>query len=324
MNPPFHISAEHETPHGTHCLAQWRFGAAEAPPAQAIAIPLRVLSGPDTQTWLSETPVRRRRIAGVECVDNGEVLLARLHLDDPADGDWQALAAKAYRHIATFQAASDYPALLRVWNFMAGITDGEGDHERYRRFALGRYEAWELARGVEARLPAATAIGTHARGLQLVWLAARQGGIQIENPRQTSAFRYPREYGPRSPSFSRATLHHRRGGDHLYVSGTASIVGHRSLHAGDVLEQLDEIHRNLSVLAAEAGRRAGHAQAMVAQALTVYVRHARDAARVAQRVRERFGTAVPLWVLEGDVCRRELLVEIEALYGTASAAAAAA
>ncbi|MDT0497888.1 hypothetical protein RM530_11015 [Algiphilus sp. W345] len=322
MNPPFHISAAPETPCGAYCLAQWRFGADEVRSPHVIAVPLRVLSGPDTQTWLSDTPVRRRHVAGIECADNSEVLLARLNLDDPPDGDWRALAAEAYRRIAAFQAGSDYPALLRVWNFMAGITEGAGDNERYRRFALGRYEAWELAQGIEARLPAATAIGTHARGLQLVWLASRRRGLQVENPRQTSAFRYPREYGPRSPSFSRATLHRSRGGDRLYVSGTASIVGHRSLHAGDVLEQLDEIHRNLSVLAAEAARRAGHAEAMVAKALTVYVRRAADAARVAQRVRERFGEAVPLWVLEGEVCRRELLVEIEALYGAASAGGA--
>jgi hypothetical protein len=60
----------------------------------------------------------------------------------------------------------------------------------------------------EAALPAATCIGRFdgVRRLQVYWLAAREAGLPLENPRQVSAFRYPRQYGPQSPSFSRALL----------------------------------------------------------------------------------------------------------------------
>ena len=122
-------------------------------------------------------------------------------------------------------------------------------------FCAGRHQALvaELTE-FETHLPAACAIGTDEPGLRLYALAGRTAGIQIENPRQTSAFHYPRQYGPRSPSFSRAVLkaweerHH-----HLYISGTASIVGHASQHV-DLMAQLDETLFNLRALLAQANR----------------------------------------------------------------------
>src|SRR3546814_12443298 len=86
------------------------------------------------------------------------------------------------------------------------ITFGDGDAERYREFCVGR------ARGLgdfdTHALPAATAIGRcdDARVVQVYWLAARTPGMPVENPRQVSAYRYPRQYGPQQPSFARAML----------------------------------------------------------------------------------------------------------------------
>jgi chorismate lyase/3-hydroxybenzoate synthase len=90
---------------------------------------------------------------------------------------------------------------------MDAITEGHGDDERYRRFCVGR------ARGigrdlVPGELPAATAIGhpRHGGRFQLYWLAARNAGTPLENPRQTQAWRYPRQYGPAGTGFARAML----------------------------------------------------------------------------------------------------------------------
>src|SRR3546814_8116900 len=47
------------------------------------------------------------------------------------------------------------------------------------------------------------------------------------------------------PSFSRATLIGDGANARLLVSGTASVVGHESLHAGDLTAQLDETMANL-------------------------------------------------------------------------------
>ena len=78
--------------------------------------------------------------------------------------------------------------------------------------------------------------------------------MQIENPRQLSASLYPPRYGLRSPMFARAALVPNGRGAQLLVSGTASIVGHESLHIGDPERQLEETARNFEALVETAMR----------------------------------------------------------------------
>ena len=148
-------------------------------------------------------------------------------------------------------------------------------------------------------------------GLRLYALAGREAGEQIENPRQISAFHYPPEYSPRSPSFSRAVLSRSGDGEcRLYISGTASVVGHASRHS-DLIAQLDETLVNLAALLAEAGRRA--ATPLQPALLRVYVRPDYDPAPLRERINQAFGRAAPMMFLQADICRQELLIEIEGL-----------
>ena len=140
--------------------------------------------------------------------------------------------------------------------------------------------------------------------------------MNIENPRQVSAYRYPRRYGPRSPSFARATaVAGPDGSTLLMISGTASVVGHRTLHEGDVDAQLEEVIRNLETLLSESASqlgRPGLAEFDEASLLRVYLRHAEDWPAIERRLRQRW-PGVHLAGLRGDVCRADLLVEIEAV-----------
>jgi chorismate lyase/3-hydroxybenzoate synthase len=203
-------------------------------------------------------------------------------------------------------AGSGYPALLRIWHYFDRVTAGEGDDERYQRFCVGRHRAL-AAPDFERRLPAATVIGSAVPGLFLYGFASKTPGMQVENPRQVSAFRYPREYGLRSPSFSRAT----RYADHLFVSGTAAIVGHQTQHPHALLPQAEAMLDNLQALLANAG---GDATAWKPQALRLYLGGIDDVAPVSACLRERLGDELPLIVVQGEVCRRELRVEIEGVF----------
>jgi chorismate lyase/3-hydroxybenzoate synthase len=100
----------------------------------------------------------------------------------------------------------------------------------------------------------------------------------------------------------------------LLVSGTASVLGHASMHGG-VLAQLAETLTNLETLVARAAQRLGRPTTLGADTLLrVYVRHPSDAPRILTRLIERFGNQVPFLLLHGDICRRPLLVEIEAVH----------
>ena len=92
-----------------------------------------------------------------------------------------------------------------------------------------------------------SAASTARARLQVYWLAARTPGTPLENPRQVSAYRYPRQYGPQPPSFARAMLPASPAMP-LLLSGTAAVVGHESRHAESVAAQLDETLLNFDSL----------------------------------------------------------------------------
>jgi chorismate lyase/3-hydroxybenzoate synthase len=302
-------------------LACIEYGTRTAPaPApdepRRLALALPPLGARRVELWRTPAPVEIGS-SGAFGYARGEDILFGQWQGAEAGTDFEALTREAYAAIHGFIAAQGYPELIRIWNYFPRITGRDGDIERYRAFCLGRFEAIEGIPDFEQHLPAATAIGTGAAGFAVFFIAARSPGQQIENPRQVSAFRYPEQYSPRSPSFSRATLSRLGGGVQLHVSGTASIVGHESRHAGDVEAQLDEVLRNLQALMAAAGT---HEPSLSGRGLTdlaalkVYVRRPEDQPGVAALLEARLAPLPPVLYLRGDVCRDELDVEIEAVY----------
>jgi len=307
---------------GDRLLAAFGFGAG-APrldDPRWLRVPLQPLGGgtAPVEAWISQAPVRHGRDAGLAWASDGQLLFGALELEEGGDGI-HATAQRAYARIRAFLAASPCPHLLRMWNYLDAITEGEGDAERYRQFCVGRAAGLGIGAGDgDCRLPAATAIGRcdGRRVLQVYWLAAREPGLAVENPRQLSAYRYPRQYGPQPPSFARAMLP-AGAGLPLLISGTAAIVGHASLHPGRVQAQVDETLANLQALVDAARVHApGLPPALGAGSLLkVYVRQASDAAAVAERLARQLPPALPRLLLHAQVCRRELLVEIDGLHG---------
>lgn len=302
-----------DTEPGPQTLALVRYDNTQATDARIVNVPLSLLSAPYAEHWVSDLPVEHGHADGFSYAHNSRVLLAQVRIDESELHDLATSARKLYLRIGAFLQAHGYPHCLRTWNYFHDIHRGEGDRERYRQFVAGRYEAL-VSPQFERQLPAATAIGAHHPGLLVYFLAAREPGTQIENPRQTSAFRYPSEYGPRSPSFSRATLMQADGSAQLLVSGTASIVGHATRHIGDAAAQLDEIVQNLRALLEQARAQSQLSGQWHAQALKLYVRDPAQALGLEARLRAALGDDVPLICLHGDICRRDLLVEIEGIY----------
>ena len=223
---------------------------------------------------------------------------------DETRGGIEAACTHAYDSLLTHLAGSPERHLLRVWNYLDAINAGEGDAERYRRFCSAR--AHSMAEHGLERFPAATAIGHRAAPgrLQVYALSAAADGRALENPRQVSAWEYPRQYGPTAPSFARAMLLPQGG---LAISGTAAVIGHASHHVEDVTAQVDEAVANLRALLERAALPAFDALSP----LKVYVRHPEDAEAVGTALARHLDASVPRILLQGDICRTELLVEID-------------
>ncbi len=212
------------------------------------------------------------------------------------------------------------PHLWRVWHYLPAInaTDPDTGIERYRLFNQGRAAAFGAAdRPAGPSAPAACALGSPTDATaRLVFLASDSPAIGIENPRQVSAWNYPRQYGRKSPLFARASIARGRRHDWLFISGTASITGHATRHHGDVRAQTEETLSNLQAVLDEANAcRPSGCRAFDWEPTThlrVYLRHPEDLATVRARLDRRLASLTRRVFLQADICREDLLVEIEA------------
>lgn len=281
-----------------------------------IAVPVEPLGPALVEVWRSSEPVVRGAQGGISFSRNDGALVGHLRIAEQDYENLDAATCDAYRRIYACARAQGYPYPLRIWNFFRAINRYEGELERYQAFCLGRHRALEMPMARSLLLPAASAIGTYSGGLQIYFLAAREAGEQVENPRQVSAFRYPPHYSPKSPSFSRAVVKRWGAVTHCYISGTASIVGHETRHTSDTLAQLDETLNNLESLLRHAADRHSLPIHSVRElsALKVYVRDSADRNAIAARIRAALGAELPVLLLRGDICRADLRLEIEGLY----------
>jgi chorismate lyase/3-hydroxybenzoate synthase len=289
-------------------LAVFGFGhrGAATPDPRWLRVPLEPLQdAAPVEVWQVDAPVSSGHHGALQWSAGGGWLFAAIDVDEREHGGPERAAAHAYACLCAFLRSRPERHVLRVWNYQAAINQGEGDAERYKLFCGGR------AQGMGAFFadvfPAASALGHHDQPhqLQVYLLACDQAGTSMENPRQVSAWRYPRQYGPASPRFARATI--LPAHDALAISGTAAVVGHSSAHQDDLLAQTEEILVNLDSLLASTHMPAGFD---AHSPLKVYVRHAEDAAPVHALLEQRL-PGVPLLMLQADICRRELLVEVD-------------
>jgi chorismate lyase/3-hydroxybenzoate synthase len=297
-------------------------GGAAVPAIDVAAAPLGE-AATLFEVWRSTGPLKDGVDGRVRHRANESVLFGSVQVEEgeapaqcPQGTPLKWATALAYAEVFRCLEARGFPYLWRVWNYLPEINRETAGMERYRQFNLARQQAFSAAgRDVASHVPAACALGTAADSpLVVYFLAARRAGLPIENPRQVAAYRYPREYGPASPTFSRATLSSGASGATLLVSGTSSIVGHRTVHAGDVVAQTRETLANIRALLSEASRRAAGVKFALEQlAYKVYLRYEKDLRACAGELRRVLGPEVPIVYLRADVCRAELLVEIEAV-----------
>jgi chorismate lyase / 3-hydroxybenzoate synthase len=298
-----------------NALARFDFAPGDPSP---MCIPCPPLPGSAAQeSWFAGEVIESADTRGAAWAHAMHYALVAISVDE-IDGNIEQAAQTAYERLITCVRPSAHPYLLRIWNYFGHINDGDGDGERYRRFCVGR------ARGVDGMFndppPAATAIGSHdphsPPHLQVIALCARRPAVALENPRQTPAWRYPREFGPVSPGFSRGALVDTdTDRPRLLASGTASIVGHVSQHVGDVAAQLRESLANLGSLLAEGEKKCGRVFPLEnCEILRVYLRKDTDLVRIQAIVAESGLPTDRVIYLRGDVCRRELDVEIEGVF----------
>ena len=227
------------------------------------------------------------------------------------------------------EAGVRWEHVVRTWLYLGDIVGHEGATQRYKELNRARTDFFRdihfgnnhVAAGVGHPIyPASTGIGTDGSGVLMSCIALATPRkdvclVPLENPRQTSAFDYAACYSQDSPKFARAMAVVAGSTATIFISGTASITDSASRHADDVEAQTHQTLDNIAALIS-ADNFARHGLSGLGATLAeltqvrVYIKRQSDYEKVRAVCEARLGELPTIYAV-ADVCRPELLVEIE-------------
>jgi chorismate lyase/3-hydroxybenzoate synthase len=240
------------------------------------------------------------------------------NVPDLSPADFERHTRQAYESLAEQLKAIKRHA-VRFWNHVPFITEpADADRDNYMVFNAGRYAAFATWLGgpsaFEQHVATASATGHWGRDLLIHCLAADVPGMGVNNPRQVAPYHYSQRFGPLPPCFARATkLPHPPG--LLLVGGTASVRGEDSVHVDHLTAQLRETFVNMAVLVGAAADRKPRERILLSAfiELRAYYPDRAHAAEIQNAISAAFPGLRRLELFHADLCRAELLVEIEGL-----------
>lgn len=239
-------------------------------------------------------------------------------------------SAEVFRRVKAILDAegAEIHDIIRQWNYIERIVDFDGELQHYQGFNDARtlfYNATDWLYGY----PAATGIGTQVGGIMVEFNAlkpmAEVLNIPLDNSLQIAAHAYSPDVliGAEdkavteltTPKFERGRALISDRSALVYISGTAAIRGEKSLVDSDILSQIRVTMENIEFLVSgdnicRAGGCRPNAPKPQYRLLRVYIKNSDDMP-VAQQYMNNHYPYVPTSYLLADVCRDELLVEIE-------------
>lgn len=282
-----------------------------------VSLQLQPLDRPGLfEAWWYQGDVSCTRSGNARVAECADYAVIIVEMDPVSAEGMREQSREAYLSLLQATKASKHTRLVKIWNYFGEINFGEDDSEKYRQFSIGRAEVFEELGVNDEDAPTGTAIGTKdGSGLKLIALASNHAFCPVENPRQMSAFNYPRMYGPSSPKFSRGGFVSLDSHKLFLISGTASVVGHESNFPYDTPLQTTETFKNLAYLC-DAISKLDHNDIQFElddqSILRVYLRDPADYPLAVERIEQHFGIShEQVAYLHGIVCRRELMIEID-------------
>ena len=218
--------------------------------------------------------------------------------------------------------------LVRQWNYIGDILKIKHGFQNYQVFNEVRSEVYQKYRTIHG-YPAATGIGMRLDGVSLDFCAVMANDYvmikPIDNPNQVNAYEYGQDVlkgvagkgksVKHPPQFERALLMKGKKRSTLFISGTASIIGQDIIGIEDIEKQTVVTLDNISKLTDQKRIRQ-----MIPDfdkewgkyiLLRVYVKNQIDFEKV-KAICKEYLPEVPSIFIESDICRDNLLVEIEA------------
>lgn len=212
-------------------------------------------------------------------------------------------------------------SIIRQWNYIEGINGFDGNNSHYQDFnnVRSKFYGNEFEQG---GYPAATGIGMNEGGIIIEFIALRSDQAKtnpVNNPLQIAPHQYSKKIlvgenrsNKTTPKFERARYLELSNKIMLFISGTASIKGEKTVGIGDPAEQAEVTIQNIKQLYSSAAlkqagisetiQKIGHAR--------IYIKDKNDFTVIKKVFEIHYGD-LPVVYIQADICRPDLLVEIE-------------
>lgn len=232
----------------------------------------------------------------------------------------------AFKDMKNLLALATLPldSVVRQWNYIENILGHDQGKQRYQEFNNVRSEYYETHFN-ETGFPAATGIGMEHGGIIIEFAAIDAPGVvslPVNNPEQVAAHAYSKSVLAGAdhlvklpPKFERARYLELFDRKQIFISGTASIRGEKTEGVGNPEEQTRLTIENIQQLYSDNSLKIlsdntfhpkfGHAR--------IYLKNRQDYSVVRKTFRRSFGN-LPVVYLIADICRNDLLVEIEGIF----------
>lgn len=216
--------------------------------------------------------------------------------------------------------------IVRQWNYIGNITDFENGNQHYQLFNNARSEFYKNVNFTNG-YPAATGISMSLKGIFVSVLAivptAETNVAAIDNSLQIPAFNYPESVLVEgktnllktTPKFERGKFVTNANSQIFYVSGTAAIRAEQSKYPDDAALQTKQTIENINYLISNENIKRYSSEKNVylsLNSLRVYVKRSEDYTKIKAEVEKAWPNVTAIYLL-AEVCRTELLVEIEGI-----------
>ena len=260
---------------------------------------------------------------GAVLFENGDCKVLMGNVQSMSAGNCKLNSSSAFSNLKVIFNSFGFPvnSIVRQWNYLEDILGFDGQEQRYQEFNNARTNFYGNAFDTNG-FPAATGIGMNQGGIIIEFVAVQSKvckSVPINNPSQIAAHTYSENVLEgegcvlkTTPKFERARYLELYQKKLIFISGTASIVGEKTVGVDDPAEQTEVTIRNIKQLYSKqiiediSGKQInpkyGHAR--------VYLKNRRDFSVIKRTFKSHFGN-LPVVYIIADICRKDLLVEIE-------------
>jgi enamine deaminase RidA (YjgF/YER057c/UK114 family) len=274
----------------------------------------------DPHFWKSEIVLKGENGAVLFEQEDSRILIGNVQSNENAE--CRLNSENAFNRLSEIFESTGFQinSIVRQWNYIENILGFDGNEQRYQEFNNVRSDFY--GDSFKGGYPAATGIGMNRGGTIIEFIAIQSNRFvttPIDNPEQVAAHSYSKNVlvGEEcvlktTPKFERARFLELFGKKIIFISGTASIQGEHTVGIEDPALQTEVTINNIKqlysdkVLSKIPGGdlipKYGHAR--------VYIKNRKDFAAIKKTFRMHFGN-LPVVYIVADICRPDLLVEIE-------------